>query len=333
MADLVSVNLGITNRCTNRCKMCAANSTGSLKQPQMPLSVIKQHATAGKALGARALCLTGGEPMLHPDFMKIINGAAKLQYPMIRVNSGGWLKKDSRSRTETLNNAMATAEKVSQGKSSFFLDLSFSPYAFMGDQNRILELWRTTLTDLFVLAPSLKRHWEGNKVEIAFTDVDPHQAPDSFLTVLEEVTKWAGENITVDIRLQHIEAFGRAANDYPGLPPKTYCSYFPPTALPQNDTYLSGPYVGPENYLFPCTSPANGSAPTESAIKLGGKTDLEWGINYYLMLKDDVADLRAYLYEQLGGQVSFCQVCIQARIKIFSQPHRITSAPPPHWAR
>jgi hypothetical protein len=328
MPEIISIGLGITNRCKNQCKMCATSSTPKESEPQMPLSVANKHLEAAKLLGVQEVCLTGGEAMLHPDILKIVEHAARLGFRYIHINSGGWIEPDSQSRVQMLTRAMETTSQISQGRSSLLLDLSFSLHAFNGNQTRNMELWRTTLSGFVGMAGLIKHHWQGIPIKVGFTGVEAPKVPRIFSNVLEEFS----DKNQMQIEVGQIEAFGRAAENFSGLPQRGMCSdYLDIGVFPREMKYLTFPYISPANYLFPCNSPSNGTAPLAAGLKLADKFGLEKAIEYYRYFFEEIISLRDYLYRQLGENVPFCRACIEARTQFFKEPHRMVPLMPPIW--
>lgn len=63
--------LHLTDRCNLACSHCLFCS-GPDQARELPLAIIKQHIDAALTLGCRLFALTGGEPLVHPDFTAIV---------------------------------------------------------------------------------------------------------------------------------------------------------------------------------------------------------------------------------------------------------------------
>lgn len=73
----------ITNACNLRCGHCLFSS-GPEQAEQLSLTQLLQHAEhAYHELGCRLFALTGGEPLVHPDFSAMVEGL--LAYPATRL--------------------------------------------------------------------------------------------------------------------------------------------------------------------------------------------------------------------------------------------------------
>lgn len=73
---LYDVSLEILKRCLNNCLHCSSNSCYSSKM-MLEVDTIKQIIDDISSLGTKRLCLSGGEPFLHPNIVEIIRYAAQ----------------------------------------------------------------------------------------------------------------------------------------------------------------------------------------------------------------------------------------------------------------
>lgn len=73
---LYDVALEILKKCLNNCLHCSSNSCHNSKTI-LELDTIKQIIDDIICIGAKRLCLSGGEPFLHPDIVEIIEYAAQ----------------------------------------------------------------------------------------------------------------------------------------------------------------------------------------------------------------------------------------------------------------
>jgi len=69
------IYLEITNHCNLRCKHCYRNA-GPGRQDYLDLNVVEKTLTNLVSMGLRAVEITGGEPLVHPQAAEIINLAA-----------------------------------------------------------------------------------------------------------------------------------------------------------------------------------------------------------------------------------------------------------------
>lgn len=96
--QLKEIELGITGICNLRCLHCSAamyNCPGN--RNDLSLSEIRSLITQAKALGARKIDLTGGEPTLRPDLCHII-GMAKEAGLKTKLLSNGTLLNEKKIR-------------------------------------------------------------------------------------------------------------------------------------------------------------------------------------------------------------------------------------------
>jgi len=68
---LNEISIEITQQCPNRCIHCSSCSSWLTTQ-YIPFEVLKSVIEDAAALGARTICLSGGEPFLHPDIVKVV---------------------------------------------------------------------------------------------------------------------------------------------------------------------------------------------------------------------------------------------------------------------
>lgn len=68
---LYDVSLEILKKCLNNCLHCSSNSCHNSKTI-LGLDTIKQIIDDIIFIGAKRLCLSGGEPFLHPDIVEMI---------------------------------------------------------------------------------------------------------------------------------------------------------------------------------------------------------------------------------------------------------------------
>ncbi|MGQ9921556.1 MAG: DUF5714 domain-containing protein, partial [Desulfobacca sp.] len=62
----------LTDRCNQACRHCLFSCSPAAKT-EMPGSQIQELATQARALGCRVFALTGGEPLVHPEFEAIVD--------------------------------------------------------------------------------------------------------------------------------------------------------------------------------------------------------------------------------------------------------------------
>ncbi len=69
------VQLNITNRCVNRCRMCRKYEWDQI---DMPVDKIREVVHDLKRMGTRLVMLSGGEPFLHRDIDEVLNMVADM---------------------------------------------------------------------------------------------------------------------------------------------------------------------------------------------------------------------------------------------------------------
>ena len=69
------VTLAITNRCNLRCRHCWPESLPDETAPLVPTNQVRRLIERFSALGAEKLVITGGEPLMHPDWLELLSFA------------------------------------------------------------------------------------------------------------------------------------------------------------------------------------------------------------------------------------------------------------------
>ncbi|MDK9718306.1 MAG: DUF5714 domain-containing protein [Trichlorobacter sp.] len=85
--------LHITDRCNLSCSHCLFSS-GPNQGQQLALYQLKQHVDDAAAQGCRLFALTGGEPLVHPDFANLINHILTIPGSRIAILTNGLLVAD-----------------------------------------------------------------------------------------------------------------------------------------------------------------------------------------------------------------------------------------------
>lgn len=99
---LKRIDIAIYSGCNLRCKHCYQ---ADLKNSEICLSYekIKDVLLNCKDLGAYELTITGGEPLLHPNFFRILNLANKLGYKKIVFTNGTLIDENTANNFENYN--------------------------------------------------------------------------------------------------------------------------------------------------------------------------------------------------------------------------------------
>ena len=88
---LNEISIEILQRCPNRCIYCSSHSNPQATHI-IPLEIIKRVIEDAKSLGCNTVCLSGGEPFLHPQILDIISYIAKQQLTCYVYTSGIYMK-------------------------------------------------------------------------------------------------------------------------------------------------------------------------------------------------------------------------------------------------
>lgn len=82
--------LHITDRCNLACTHCLFSSSADA-QAELPLARLRQHIEEAAEQGCRLFALTGGEPLVHPDFVGLIDHILPIQESQIAILTNGLL--------------------------------------------------------------------------------------------------------------------------------------------------------------------------------------------------------------------------------------------------
>lgn len=84
--------IDLTNRCNMRCPICFANAgvTGKVYQPSFE-EIVRQLQVLRdlRPIPCTAIQFTGGEPTIHPDFLKIVSTARDMGFSHIQIATNG----------------------------------------------------------------------------------------------------------------------------------------------------------------------------------------------------------------------------------------------------
>ncbi len=78
----------LTDRCNERCLHCYAESSPACSA-RLSREEIKRILEDARKLGQPAVQFTGGDPLLHPDFLFAVQTAHALNYPLIEIYTNG----------------------------------------------------------------------------------------------------------------------------------------------------------------------------------------------------------------------------------------------------
>lgn len=85
------ISIEILQRCPNRCIYCSSHSNPQATNI-IPYETIKGVVDDAKALGCHTVCLSGGEPFLHPDILDIVSYIARHQLDCYIYTSGIYMR-------------------------------------------------------------------------------------------------------------------------------------------------------------------------------------------------------------------------------------------------
>ena len=88
---LSEISIEILQRCPNRCIYCSSHSNPQATHI-IPFEIIKNVIDDAKSLGCKTVCLSGGEPFLHPQILDIISYIAKQHLTCYVYTSGIYMK-------------------------------------------------------------------------------------------------------------------------------------------------------------------------------------------------------------------------------------------------
>lgn len=88
---LSEISIEILQRCPNRCIYCSSHSNPQATHI-IPFEIIKNVIDDAKGLSCKTVCLSGGEPFLHPQILDIISYIAKQQLTCYVYTSGIYMK-------------------------------------------------------------------------------------------------------------------------------------------------------------------------------------------------------------------------------------------------
>ncbi len=82
-----ALHLLITGKCNSNCIFCFSRK--ELRREHFPINSVDEIVKKHFDLGYEILVLSGGEPTIHPEFIKIISNAKSLGYKQIKVITNG----------------------------------------------------------------------------------------------------------------------------------------------------------------------------------------------------------------------------------------------------
>ncbi len=93
----------ITERCNYNCLHCFNAADLNVSRNQLSIEQIRRYFGQLREVGVQSVLLTGGEPMLHPDFFEILKEASKNEIEVDTINTNGaFLTQESLDRIKAL---------------------------------------------------------------------------------------------------------------------------------------------------------------------------------------------------------------------------------------
>ena len=80
--------LQVTNRCNMRCSFCGFWSDGAPPAEELTLSQIRRTSEKLAEMGSLIISVEGGEPLLRPDIVEVVEALAAHHHPVLYTN--GW---------------------------------------------------------------------------------------------------------------------------------------------------------------------------------------------------------------------------------------------------
>lgn len=91
---LNEISIEILQRCPNRCIYCSSHSNPQATHI-ISFEIIKRVIDDAKVLGCKTVCLSGGEPFLHPQIIEIITYISELRLSCYVYTSGIYVKNNA----------------------------------------------------------------------------------------------------------------------------------------------------------------------------------------------------------------------------------------------
>ncbi len=111
LSGSVLAQIDLTNRCNMRCPVCFANagSAGYVFEPDFD-QVVKQLQTLRdiRPIPCTAIQFTGGEPTIHPDFLRIVAKAREMGFSHIQIATNGIKLADADFASQCLDAGLHT---------------------------------------------------------------------------------------------------------------------------------------------------------------------------------------------------------------------------------
>lgn len=117
-----TIEIDLTNRCNHRCKFCFSDKSELEKKQALDADILKQRLFEARELGTRGVSFTGGgEPMMHPRFLEIVDHARALGLDVGLITNGSLLSE--KNCAELVRQLTWIRISVSGGDRASYLDV------------------------------------------------------------------------------------------------------------------------------------------------------------------------------------------------------------------
>jgi radical SAM protein with 4Fe4S-binding SPASM domain len=89
-----TLTLAITGACNLTCQHCWVRAGGVSSPGDVPLGTVRRIVNEFAQLGGRAIRITGGEPLCHPDWLEIVGFSCSLGFAAVTLQTNAMLLKD-----------------------------------------------------------------------------------------------------------------------------------------------------------------------------------------------------------------------------------------------
>jgi len=256
------LTISITTNCNLRCEHCWVECEGVKGEIlYAPTDKVQRLITEFVAIGGKEVCLTGGEPLTHPDFLEIVSCCQKMNVQKIQVQTNATLL------TEQIFKSLASLD-VSKLNFQVSLD-GGSPTTH--DLVRGKGSFNRAVSGLVQLVA----HGYGDRTVIGFTEMrhNLHEVPDllrfAAKTGVASVVGWslvqhgkaqATEKLLPPIPEQYVQLLELFHTDQKFKDLYDHCGrfaaieWFKGRDQPNTHTcrFIESPYVSASGTLYPC---------------------------------------------------------------------------------
>jgi radical SAM protein with 4Fe4S-binding SPASM domain len=114
----LEVKLQLTEKCNFNCSFCF-NKQGFKEAAELPTKTAKKVIAAISDQGLEAIRFTGGEPLLHPNFLELLSYANKKGlYTKLNTNASLITEKNSSKIAKNCNDILISMHSINQNKAT-----------------------------------------------------------------------------------------------------------------------------------------------------------------------------------------------------------------------